>query len=240
MAIPKGLWDELALSEGWFDVTQKPEGWFDSDLLDTSVSGVTATLAVTEASDTVSSSASVEIAATLAVTESSDTVSSAASVEVSASLAVTESDDSLSSSATVSGGDVTATLSVTEDDDTASSSAEITGTGNVTVLPTGGWWGPRTRTRDEIDAERRRLGILPPVAEIARKSAQRAVQSREKDEQALRIAVESLRAEIGKKEAAALRDAYVQLVRMELQNAWIEQQQEEEAVAMTMIYLLAA
>lgn len=104
-------------------------------------------------------------------------------------------------------------------------------TGQQTETVTGGWWGPRYKTRKEIDDERRRLGILPPVAEIARKAAQKAAQSHQQDEQALRLSIEALRAEIGKQEAAALRDAFIQLVRIELTNAWIEQEKEEEAIA---------
>jgi hypothetical protein len=47
MAIPKGLWDELAENKGWFDETADSSGWFSKDNLNVSSGGasLTATMA---------------------------------------------------------------------------------------------------------------------------------------------------------------------------------------------------
>ena len=84
---------------------------------------ITGNLTATEANDSLSSGASVEVNAALSATEGNDTLSSGASVAIAASLSITEGDDTLSSGATVSGGTVTATLSATEENDTLASTA---------------------------------------------------------------------------------------------------------------------
>ena len=108
----------------------------------------------------------------------------------------------------------------------------------------GGFFFGKTkyRTREEIDAERRKLGILPPSVEVsAAKSARKAIAERASEEKALRDAVEALRAEVGRQEAARLRALYIAVVRLEMERELLRQrQEEEEVIAILAIQLLAA
>lgn len=83
---------------------------------------ITATLAVTEADDTLVSTASVLVSANAAITEANDTVASTASVLVSATAAITEAADTVVSTASVL---VTATSSITEAADTLASTVGV-------------------------------------------------------------------------------------------------------------------
>lgn len=85
-------------------------------------SGVTCTLAVTDATDTVSSTATVTVTATLATTDATDTLSATTTEPVTATLSVTDANDTLSSAAAVA---IVATLGVTDATDTLSSAAVV-------------------------------------------------------------------------------------------------------------------
>jgi hypothetical protein len=100
-----------------------------------STSGVTGTLAVTEANDTLSSNTSVTVVGTLSTTEANDTLSSNVNIGsgVSATLSVTEDNDTLTSNVSVT---VVGTLSVTEDNDTLSSNVTVTGSTTATLSVT--------------------------------------------------------------------------------------------------------
>jgi hypothetical protein len=84
-------------------------------------SPIAGTLAVTEASDTVSSAAKIALKGTLSVTEASDTVTSATARGRIATLAVTEASDSVSSTTKIA---IKGTFSITEASDTVASLAE--------------------------------------------------------------------------------------------------------------------
>ncbi len=81
---------------------------------------ISATLAATEANDTISAAATLPVIATLTATEANDTISAAATLPVTATLTATEAADTLSAAA---GNIVGATLSVTEANDTLSGAA---------------------------------------------------------------------------------------------------------------------
>ena len=50
------------------------------------------------------------------------------------------------------------------------------------VRSSGGYWGRRPRTREEIEDERRRLGIIPaPVAKVVSRAAKRALVAARKE-----------------------------------------------------------
>lgn len=83
--------------------------------------GISATLSVTEANDTVAGTATNAIVGSLSKTEASDTVSGTATNAIVAVLSVTEGNDTLS--ATGGSPELSATLSVTEADDTVSGTA---------------------------------------------------------------------------------------------------------------------
>lgn len=106
---------------------------------------------------------------------------------------------------------------------------------------TGGWptFG-RVRSKEEIDDERRRLGILPPkvVKDIERVTKAVTKADPKADRETLqKAATKRLEREIG--QAKAAQEQYRQLLSLELERLEYERQ-EEEAIAMTMIYLLAA
>lgn len=84
--------------------------------------GVTVTFAVTDATDTVASTAAVAVAATLAQTDATDTLSATTTSPVTANLAVTDANDTLSSTAAVA---ILATLATTDATDTVSSTASV-------------------------------------------------------------------------------------------------------------------
>lgn len=98
----------------------------------TVAAGVTGTLAVTEANDTLSASGAVTVTGSISVTESADTLSSSGVVTVSGSLSVTEAADTLSASGVVSSG-IDGTVSVTEANDTSAASGTVTSTGSINV-----------------------------------------------------------------------------------------------------------
>lgn len=81
---------------------------------------IVADLAVTEANDTLASTAAEAIAASAAVTESADTVTSTATEAIAAAAALAETDDTLSGTATEA---IAASLAVTEAADTLVASA---------------------------------------------------------------------------------------------------------------------
>lgn len=95
--------------------------------------GVTCTLAVTDASDTVDSTATVGIAATLAGTDSADTVSAAAAVRVTATVSATDAADSLSSTAVVGNPSVTCALAATDASDSLAATAQVVVTTALTA-----------------------------------------------------------------------------------------------------------
>ena len=92
--------------------------------------GITGSLAVTEADDTLSASGAVTVTGSILVTESADTLSSSGVVTVSGSLAVTEAADTLSASGVVSSG-IDGTVAVTEANDTSAASGTVTSTGTI-------------------------------------------------------------------------------------------------------------
>lgn len=100
-----------------------------------SAGGITATLAATEANDTLVSAAALPITATAASTEANDTLVSAASLAISATLSLTEANDTLTSAASLP---ISATLASTEADDTLVSEADLVGPVSASLAVTEG------------------------------------------------------------------------------------------------------
>jgi hypothetical protein len=78
---------------------------------------IAGTASITEASDTVSSAATVALKATAAITEADDTVSAAAALAIKATASITEASDAVTSTGALA---IAGVLSVTEDSDTLS------------------------------------------------------------------------------------------------------------------------
>jgi hypothetical protein len=104
--------------------------------------GVTGTLAVTDAADTLSASGTFTPAAvtgTLAVTDEADTLSASGTVTgpgtVTGTLAVTDATDTLSASGTFTPGAVTGTLAVTDGTDTISASGTVSNPTSADLYP---------------------------------------------------------------------------------------------------------
>lgn len=93
--------------------------------------GVSASLAVTEAADTLSSSAQVKLQGTESSTEQADTLVSAAALKLQGAVAATESANSLTASAQVK---LQATLASTEQPDTLSATAMLRLQGSEAAL----------------------------------------------------------------------------------------------------------
>lgn len=97
---------------------------------------IAAELAVTEANDSVASSATLEIAAAVSVTEDGDGVAAAATLAIAAALAVTEEGDTLS--ATAEGDDeIGAELSITEGADSLAADASLRITADASIAEAG-------------------------------------------------------------------------------------------------------
>jgi len=92
---------------------------------------VTATLAVTDATDTLASTTTEQDTASLTATDATDTLSSSVAVLVVANLTATDATDTVSS---VAAALVTVNLSATDDTDTLSSTASIAAAGVVASL----------------------------------------------------------------------------------------------------------
>lgn len=114
-------------------------------------SGVTGTLAVTTANDTLSAAGTTTVVGTLAKTTANDTLAASGTTTVTGTLAVTTADDTLAASGAV-GSDVTGTLAVTTANDTLSAAGTTTVVGTVAVteaadtLSASGWAGTVTGT----------------------------------------------------------------------------------------------
>ena len=96
--------------------------------------GITGTLNVTEADDTLASTGALAISGSLNVTEEGDSLSSTGALAITGSLAVTEEDDALASTGALA---ISGSLSVTEDDDTLASSGTSGATGSLNVTEEG-------------------------------------------------------------------------------------------------------
>lgn len=97
---------------------------------DPTAAGITATLTVTEAPDTLASAAHAAIAATSAVSEQPDTLAAAAGVGIQAASTVTEAPDRLTSA---SAATIAAGLTVTEADDTLTAHLQTQPLGAITA-----------------------------------------------------------------------------------------------------------
>jgi hypothetical protein len=95
--------------------------------------GPSATLNVTEASDTIVASATTPISATLSVTEAADTITSGVTHPILETFTVTEADDTISTAATVTNSGVNASANVTESADTITSGVTLPISGSLTV-----------------------------------------------------------------------------------------------------------
>lgn len=84
------------------------------------LSGLSASLSVTEGDDTLASSGTLALVATASITEADDTLSSACAVAIVAVASILEDDDTLESSAAL---EIAGTLGGVEDDDSLVSAA---------------------------------------------------------------------------------------------------------------------
>ena len=93
--------------------------------------GITGSLAKTEANDTTSATGSLRLDAAAAITEANDTTSATGSLLLTGALAKTEANDTLSATGTITGG-ITADAAITEANDTLSSSGALPLVGTLT------------------------------------------------------------------------------------------------------------
>ena len=99
------------------------------------LSGLSASLSVTEGDDTLSSSGTVALVATASITEADDTLSSTCTVAVVAVASILEDDDTLNSSAAL---EIAATLGGVEDDDSLVAMLSMVDLRLTTVRPRSG------------------------------------------------------------------------------------------------------
>ena len=190
-------------------------------------SGITGTLAATETgSDSAAMTGTVAVSGTISAAETgADTAAFVGAVAIAGALAATEA-----------GSDTAAFRSsetVAEPEQPAVSG--VGGGGSVS------WWpGERTRTREERDDERRRLGILPPkvaavVKAVAQQEAAKPVQPPAAEvRQDLREGLKAVRAQYRAEYLKALY-AEIEYQRLQMQA----QEEEEEAVVMLMLAMAA-
>jgi hypothetical protein len=93
--------------------------------------GITANLAVTEANDTISATATSAIAATLAITEAGDTVSAAATMGIVAAAALTDAGDTVSSAAALA---IAASSAITEQVQSIASTGSLLIAANAAIV----------------------------------------------------------------------------------------------------------
>lgn len=113
--------------------------------------GLTATLNVTEAADTIASTGAVAVGAAASITNGADTVSGAASVIVGASASIAGSADTASGLADVQFMPVTATLAVTEAPDTLSATMFNPDSSSVNYYGSGKQAGNRSLIDQVLD-----------------------------------------------------------------------------------------
>jgi hypothetical protein len=121
----------------------------DDTLSATATVALTGTASLTEASDTLAATGALAIVGTEAGQEEPDTVIAAGALEISATLAITEDDDTLVS--TLAYSPLNGVLNVTEDDDTLFADSTIR-------LPQTGAWAPEEKkSKRKSKKERERL-----------------------------------------------------------------------------------
>lgn len=203
--------------------------------------GASGTLSATETgADTASIAGAVGVAGALAAAESgADTAAFAGAVAVSGSLAASEAGNDVAALSGTAAGPITGALAATEEGaDTASFRGPIV----EQEAATGGWFRlpqQRFRTQDEIDDERRRLGILPPkVAEVVKEVAREAAQQPAARKAEIR---RDFKRELAEAQAQ-YRAEYLRALYAEIEFQRLLQQQaeeEEEAVAVLLMALAA-
>jgi len=194
--------------------------WLDDFEAGALAGGATGSLAATESgSDAASLAGDVLVSGALAAAESGgDSAAIAGAVAIAGSLAATESG---ADSAAISGPTVVEQPAI--------------GNGG------GGVWWPsgRRRTRDEIDDERRRLGILPPkVAEVVKAVAQQEAAKPVVQKAEIR---RDFKRELAQQKAL-YRVEYLKALYADIEHQRLQmqaQEEEEEAVAVLLMALAA-
>jgi hypothetical protein len=140
-----GLWGRALSDTEIWDLAQDPYQIFHRPnrriWVDVISSGVSGTLATTNANDTVSASGTTTIVGTLAKTNAADTVSASGTTTVTGTLAKTNANDSVVASGAV-GSSITGTVATTNANDTSAASGTTTVTGSLA----------KTNTNDSVSA----------------------------------------------------------------------------------------
>lgn len=156
-------------------------------------SGVNASLAWTEDSDTWAVNGSLSVTGTVGWTEADDVFSVAGTVKVSGSVAWTESDDTWAIAGSVTSGSVDAAIAWTEANDTWAVVVAVQDSSPQASNWQANYWKHRSKQqrKEDEDAQRRALGILPELEELAAVAVEASVQVQKGDHSALLAAMEA-------------------------------------------------